>query len=48
MSLAAEGFPGDNDGTSPSGGEGKKRNKLGYHRTAVACGKHSLVVFSLT
>lgn len=28
----------DNENTSGSGGDNKKRNKLGYHRTAVACG----------
>lgn len=29
----------DNENTSSSGGDNKKRNKLGYHRTAVACGQ---------
>lgn len=30
--------PGENDTTSASGSESKKRNKLGYHRTTIACG----------
>lgn len=29
----------DIDGSSTSAADNKKRNKLGYHRTAVACGE---------
>lgn len=33
----------DHENNSGSGGENKKRNKLGYHRTAVACGEFILI-----
>jgi hypothetical protein len=30
----------DTDSGSPAGGGDKRRNKLGYQRTTIACGKH--------
>lgn len=38
MASAIVGAQSENDTASASGSDSKKRNKLGYHRTAVACG----------